>query len=90
MRLYELIWKRTLASQMRDAEGTRVTVTVDAASATFRASGKTISFPGFLRAYVEGSDDPEGDLADQDRNLPPLTPGQTVRAEKYDVLKHST
>jgi DNA topoisomerase-1 len=90
VRLYELIWKRTLASQMRDAEGIRVSVSIDVASATFRASGKTISFPGFLRAYVEGSDDPEGDLADQDRNLPPLTPGQTVRAEKYDVLKHST
>lgn len=90
VRLYELIWKRTLASQMRDAEGTRVLVTIEVEDATFRASGKTITFPGFLRAYVEGSDDPEGDLADQDRNLPPLTPGQEVRAEKYDVLKHST
>lgn len=90
VRLYELIWKRTLASQMRDAEGIRVSVSVEVENATFRASGKTITFPGFLRAYVEGSDDPEGDLADQDRTLPPLTPGQTVRAEKYDVLKHST
>jgi DNA topoisomerase-1 len=90
VRLYELIWKRTLASQMRDAEGTRVLVSVKVDNATFRASGKTISFPGFLRAYVEGSDDPEGDLADQDRNLPALTVGQTVRGEKYDVLKHST
>jgi len=89
-RLYELIWKRTLASQMRDAEGTRVTVSITVENATFRASGKTISFPGFLRAYVEGSDDPEGDLAEQDRNLPPLTPGETLRADKYDVLKHST
>jgi DNA topoisomerase-1 len=90
VRLYELIWKRTLASQMRDAEGTRVLVSVKVDNATFRASGKTISFPGFLRAYVEGSDDPEGDLADQDRNLPALTVGQTVRGDKYDVLKHST
>jgi DNA topoisomerase-1 len=89
-RLYELIWKRTLASQMRDAEGIRVTVSINVENATFRASGKTISFPGFLRAYVEGSDDPEGDLAEQDRNLPPLTPGETLRADKYDVLKHST
>lgn len=90
VRLYELIWKRTLASQMRDAEGIRVSVSIEVENATFRASGKTITFPGFLRAYVEGSDDPEGDLADQDRTLPPLTPGQAVRADKYDVLKHST
>lgn len=90
VRLYELIWKRTLACQMKDAEGTRVVVTIGAGDATFRASGKTISFPGFLRAYVEGSDDPEGDLAEQERNLPPLTPGDNVKAEKYDALKHTT
>jgi len=90
VRLYELIWKRTLASQMRDAEGTRVAVSVAVDNATFKASGKTISFPGFLRAYVEGSDDPEGDLADQDRNLPPLKVGDGVNSDKYDVVKHST
>jgi DNA topoisomerase-1 len=89
-RLYEIIWKRTLASQMKDAEGTRVGVTIDVDNATFRASGKTISFPGFLRAYVEGSDDPEGDLAEQERNLPPLKQGDTVDAKNYEVLKHTT
>ena len=89
-RLYELIWKRTLACQMRDAEGTRVAVSIDVDDATFRASGKTISFPGFLRAYVEGSDDPEGDLAEQERNLPPLKQGDTVSTNNYDVLKHTT
>jgi DNA topoisomerase-1 len=90
VRLYELIWKRTLASQMRDAEGTRVSVSIGVDRATFRASGKTISFPGFLRAYVEGSDDPEADLAEQDRNLPPLKSGDNVEANSYDVLKHTT
>jgi DNA topoisomerase-1 len=89
-RLYEIIWKRTLASQMKDAEGTRVAVTIDVDNATFRASGKTIAFPGFLRAYVEGSDDPEGDLAEQERNLPPLKQGDNVDAKNYEVLKHTT
>ena len=89
-RLYEIIWKRTLASQMKDAEGTRVAVTINVDNATFRASGKTISFPGFLRAYVEGSDDPEGDLAEQERNLPPLKQGDNVDAKSYEVLKHTT
>jgi DNA topoisomerase-1 len=89
-RLYELIWKRTLASQMRDAEGTRVSVSISVEDATFRASGKTISFPGFLRAYVEGSDDPEADLAEQERNLPPLKQGDRINAKNYEVLKHST
>jgi DNA topoisomerase-1 len=89
-RLYEMIWKRTLASQMKDAEGTRVSVSIGVNDATFRASGKTISFPGFLRAYVEGSDDPEADLAEQERNLPPLKQGDTVTSKGYDVLKHTT
>jgi DNA topoisomerase-1 len=90
VRLYELIWKRTLACQMKDAEGTRVSVSIGVEDAIFRASGKTISFPGFLRAYVEGSDDPEADLAEQERNLPPLKKGDPVTCQKYDVLKHTT
>jgi DNA topoisomerase-1 len=90
VKLYELIWKRTLACQMRDAEGIRVSVSILADDALFKASGKTISFPGFLRAYVEGSDDPEADLAEQERNLPPLKQGDNVVAAAYDVLKHST
>ncbi len=89
-RLYEIIWKRTLACQMKDAEGTRVSVTIQVDNATFRSSGKTISFPGFLRAYVEGSDDPEGDLAEQEKNLPALKQGDTVDAKGYEVLKHTT
>jgi DNA topoisomerase-1 len=90
VRLYELIWKRMLACQMKDAEGTRVSVSIAVDVATFRASGKTISFPGFLRAYVEGSDDPEADLAEQERNLPPLKQGDAVTADQYNILKHTT
>jgi DNA topoisomerase I len=58
-RLFELIWKRTIASQMADARGHRTTVTLEGGGAIFQVSGKTIDFPGFLRAYVEGSDDPK-------------------------------
>lgn len=89
-RLYELIWKRMLACQMKDAEGTRVSVEINADTARFRASGKTITFAGFLRAYVEGSDDPEADLAEQERLLPPLKPGETLKAADYTALQHFT
>ena len=77
LRLYELIWKRTVASQMADATGTSAQVRLAAtvadgapalagAEAEFSASGRVISFPGFLRAYVEGEDDPEAELADRE------------------------
>ena len=77
-RLYDLIWKRTVASQMADARGESLRVVLGAAStetgrdAEFTASGKTISFAGFLRAYVEGRDDPDAALDDQERRLPEM------------------
>jgi DNA topoisomerase-1 len=89
-RLYELIWKRMLACQMKDAEGIRVAVSIKADDAIFRASGKTISFAGFLRAYVEGSDDPEGDLAEQERVLPPLKSGDELASGTFQALQHVT
>jgi DNA topoisomerase-1 len=89
-RLYELIWKRTLASQMKDAHGTRIGVRIDIADAQFRASGKTIAFAGFLRAYVEGSDDPEQQLADQDKVLPKMAKGDNLSLQKIEDLKHET
>ena len=58
-KIFDLIWKRTIASQMTDARGHRVTMTIEADGAVFQVGGKTIDFPGYLRAYVEGSDDPE-------------------------------
>jgi DNA topoisomerase-1 len=94
VRLYELIWKRTVASQMKDALGERTVARFDAATAegraTFQASGKVISFPGFLRAYVEGSDDPEAELDDQDRVLPPLHTGDVLGADKVTPEGHET
>jgi DNA topoisomerase-1 len=91
LRLYDLIWKRTVASQMPDARQVRVTVTLDAdasdgAVARFRASGKRIEFPGFIRAYVEGSDDPDAALEDREVILPALEKGDRpdVRALRPD------
>jgi DNA topoisomerase I len=69
-RLFELIWKRTIACQMADARKQRITVTIEGGGATFTASGTSIEFEGFLRAYVEGSDDPEAELADKETLLP--------------------
>jgi DNA topoisomerase-1 len=101
LRLYELVWKRTVASQMSDATGTSAQVRLAGFAAPpgssrrgeeaeFSASGKVISFPGFLRAYVEGSDDPEAELEDQEVRLPPLSAGQPVDAEEIRPQGHST
>ena len=89
-RLYELIWKRTVASQMKDAQGLRISVEITAGQARFRASGSTLSFAGFLRAYVEGSDDPEGELADRERILPQLSKGETLVTRSLEALEHFT
>jgi DNA topoisomerase I len=86
LRLYELIWKRTMASQMVDARVLRTSVEITGLGpanqpAVFNASGKVIEFPGFRRAYVEGSDDPSADLLDQETALPKLTVGEAVARE---------
>ncbi|MCC6165339.1 MAG: type I DNA topoisomerase [Acidobacteria bacterium] len=84
-RLYDLIWKRTVASQMTDARLLRTTLEITATGAdgqahVFTATGKAIQFAGFLRAYVEGSDDPAGELGDQETILPKLAVGDRVTA----------
>ena len=93
-KVYELIWKRTMACQMKDAKGHRMAVRVAAEAggkvATFQANGNTIEFPGFLRAYVEGSDDPEAALSDREVVLPQLTEGETLRCEDIEADDHST
>ncbi len=95
LRLYDLIWKRTVASQMENARGRRTNARLRAAAgehgeALFAVSGKVIDFPGFLRAYVEGSDDPDAALDDQERILPPLTEGQTLRGVSAEPRGHET
>jgi len=81
-RLYELIWKRAVASQMSDARLLRTTLEITAdgpdGPAVFAASGKAVQFAGYLRAYVEGSDDPAAELGDQESVLPALAIGDQV------------
>ncbi|HJM74501.1 MAG TPA: type I DNA topoisomerase [Dehalococcoidia bacterium] len=94
-RVYELIWQRTVASQMKDANGLRTNIRfeVDAGergTAVFTTSGKVITFPGFLRAYVEGSDDPDAERGDQERLLPPLSQGQQLPVESTEARGHQT
>jgi len=117
-RLYELVWKRTVASQMKDATGESISVrvlgqadalepilvgasaqaglaaadSVPGREAEFGASGKVISFHGFLKAYVEGSDDPEAELDDNQRRLPQLAEREPLRVvgESLRPAEHAT
>lgn len=94
-RLYELIWKRTVASQMKDATGNSVTVKIggrasDGRDAEFSASGKTITFHGFMKAYVEGADDPNAELDDRERRLPQVSEGDALTADEVSVDGHAT
>jgi len=107
LRLYELVWMRTVASQMNDATGTsaqiRLVADVPAThpdatpngvavgeQAEFSASGRVIAFPGFLRAYVEGNDDPDADLADREVVLPALAVGDVVDGTAFEPGSHTT
>jgi DNA topoisomerase I len=89
-RLYDLIWKRTVASQMAEVRQTMVTVLIQVEDAGFRASGKRIDFPGFFRAYVEGSDDPNAAIEDQEVILPAMRGGDRLACQNLDALKHDT
>jgi len=89
-KLFELIWKRTVACQMADARGHRISINIGGNEAVFYVSGKTIEFPGFLRAYVEGSDDPQAELADRETLLPTVEVGQKVDAKEFDPKSHTT
>lgn len=95
-RLYELIWQRTVASQMADARGTTLSLRI-AGQATsgeqvvFNASGRTITFAGFLKAYVESLDEQAGGEADDaESRLPNLTQGQRVDARDLTADGHTT
>ena len=95
-RLYELIWQRTVASQMADARGTTLSLRIagtaaDGREATFTASGRTITFPGFLKAYVETVDELAGGEADDaESRLPELRQGQRVAANRLTADGHTT
>ncbi|WP_020577087.1 type I DNA topoisomerase [Actinopolymorpha alba] len=94
-RLYELIWMRTVASQMRDAEGRSVTVRVGARAATgedaeFSASGKVLTFHGFLKAYVEGVDEPTAETDSSERRLPNVVEGDALSPTRVEAEGHET
>jgi DNA topoisomerase-1 len=94
MRLYELIWRRTVASQMIDARGSTASVVVGLTAAgrraEFSASGTVITVRGFLQAYEEGRDEERNAESAADAKLPPLTEGQTVAAEDAAANGHET
>ena len=88
--LYEQVWKRTVASQMEDAHGQQINVEIKVADARFGASGRTVTFPGFLRAYVEGSDDPDAELADQQRPIRAVREGEALVTRELTAKGHTT
>jgi DNA topoisomerase-1 len=95
LRLYELIWQRTVASQMADAKGVTASVrlgaqTADGTDAEFSATGKVITFPGFLRAYVEGTDDPDAELENTERRLPRVAVGDGLDVDALSPEGHTT
>lgn len=90
LKLYELIWKRTMASQMVNSEHKQVSARFKIGDATFSASGMTVEFPGFLKAYVEGSDDPEAALEDRDVQLPQFKTGDQVKVKATKTEAHET
>lgn len=94
-RLFEMIWKRTIACQMADSRGRRISITIegkaaDGTTAVFQVGGRTVDFPGYLRAYVEGSDDPLAELADRDTVLPPVVVDELLDCLGLESKSHTT
>ncbi len=94
-RLYELIWMRTVAAQMKDAEGRSVSVRIAATAASgeeceFSASGRVITFHGFLKAYVEGADDPDTERDDRETRLPDMGEGDALVVVELESAGHET
>ncbi|MCB0272049.1 MAG: type I DNA topoisomerase [Bdellovibrionales bacterium] len=89
-KLYDLIWKRTLASQMAEAQKRSMQVRIASGRALFAASGLKIVFPGYLRVYVEGKDAPEDALEDTETLLPHLEPKNEVDCKKLEEVSHET
>jgi DNA topoisomerase I len=93
-KLFELIWKRTVACQMEDSRGQSVKLGISARALgqelEFAVTGNTITFPGFLRAYVEGSDDPTQELEQRERPLPQVSEGQSVNGAGFEPKGHET
>ena len=89
-KLYEMIWKRAVASQMTNASGSNIVVVVQCGPARFRATGKTVEFPGYLRAHVYGSENPAAELAGREKLLPKLAQGEPVVTKSCEALERNT
>ncbi len=89
-RLYDLIWKRTMATQMAEARLEFVTADIAVLDAEFRANGRRVIFPGFFRAYVEGTDDPDAAIEDRDAPLPELVEGELLDMREIETVGHET
>jgi len=89
-KLYDLIWKRTVASQMKPAKLKQTTITINNQKAEFRANGQVILFPGYMKAYVEGRDNPNKDLANKERILPTLEIEEKLICKTLESDSHST
>ncbi len=90
LKLYELIWMRTMASQMTDARQKQVSAKIQVGDYLFQSNGMTIEFPGYLRAYVEGSDDPDSDLQDREVRLPQLKAKEKLDVASIALTEHET
>ncbi len=88
--LYDLIWKRTVASQMAEAKLTMINAEILVGEGLFKSSGKSIDFPGFFRAYVEGSDDPSSSIEQQEVILPNLISGTSLKVSDKQATFHET
>ncbi|MBE9059441.1 type I DNA topoisomerase [cf. Phormidesmis sp. LEGE 11477] len=90
LKLYDLIWKRTVATQMAEARQTNITMLIEADDAVFKATGKRIDFPGFFRAYVEGSDNPDAAIENQEVILPNVKAGDPLDCADLEAIGHET
>ena len=89
-KLYDLVWKRTIACQMLPAKIKQTSVMIQNQRSEFRATGKIIIFPGYMRVYVEGKDNPEADLADKERILPDLKKNDRLACTSLKAQTHTT
>ena len=88
--LYDLIWKRTIASQMLPAKLKQTSVIISNADTNFRASGQTIVFPGYMKIYVEGKDNPEAELANKEKILPEMSENEILMCNQVSSQSHQT
>ena len=89
-RLYDLIWKRTVASQMPPAKLKQTSITVMNQKAEFRANGQIILFPGYMKVYVESQDNEEKELENKERILPDVKVGEVLNCQSLETESHTT